>query len=762
MGAANPSPPPALPPPHVVSSDHMRLLLPILLCTATAHAVVVRGKVTGPLGSPVPGARVQLIQGQRSVGDAVADLEGNYEIRSNAAGRFLLLTSSTVYAPQIGDIFYGGRSDLIQKNVLLDRSSITPVVTRQPGGLQSSLLPLADAPTLVHADRLLPDALIASEVPLAPATFLLQTGQTGQPALFFLRGADPEANAVELDGISITNLGGRFNFGTLAATGLAASSSSSVIEISVGPNPFGGPHAEAGQVNLATPSATSLRPTFEYAGDAGTLHTWRDQATVGLTRLRADLLASASRFDTSNAIANDRFHVATIAAAAGYQVSGNTGLRLTLRDEASAAPLPIPSNLGYSPLTRDAAQNIYSSFVFDTRTPANWHNQLRAGVVRKREQVSVYNAGTAHLVAVKGANGATAVGTASIPLLPPREDFATNRDEITYATNYPLLPTLSGALQLRYENVRGLDATGLSRQTVKRENFTAAAALQGHYRHRIFAEASGDLNHSNLLGFTGDPRLGVTLAAVRPGERRFRGTILHALISTGTREPGLTELAQGANVAARARTVVFSADQNILGPTLTLHADYFHNQFTHQVETLSVAPLVLSQTLAHRTQGFTSELRYLPRPRLFLRGGYTYLASLVERSASVPAATDASPGVGVGVYTALQGQRLFHRPPHTGYFDIQYSGSSLSANLHAAMVGRADGSTANRTVLLPNRNVDYAYTLLDAGLAYTVNRHVSFTLQALNLLNQEHAAPIGYPSTPFTVRTGLRIRLGGE
>jgi iron complex outermembrane receptor protein/vitamin B12 transporter len=32
--------------------------------------------------------------------------------------------------------------------------------------------------------------------------------------------------------------------------------------------------------------------------------------------------------------------------------------------------------------------------------------------------------------------------------------------------------------------------------------------------------------------------------------------------------------------------------------------------------------------------------------------------------------------------------------------------------------------------------------------------------QAENLLNNQHIAPIGYPSLPFTARIGLRLRWG--
>ena len=31
-----------------------------------------------------------------------------------------------------------------------------------------------------------------------------------------------------------------------------------------------------------------------------------------------------------------------------------------------------------------------------------------------------------------------------------------------------------------------------------------------------------------------------------------------------------------------------------------------------------------------------------------------------------------------------------------------------------------------------------------------------------NLLGQQHIGPIGYPGLPFTVRAGLKVRIGGD
>ena len=86
------------------------------------------------------------------------------------------------------------------------------------------------------------------------------------------------------------------------------------------------------------------------------------------------------------------------------------------------------------------------------------------------------------------------------------------------------------------------------------------------------------------------------------------------------------------------------------------------------------------------------------------------------------------------------------------------------------MASRSDDSTyqsfndfnGDNTLLLPNRDLDFGYTKLDMNALYAATRHVTIFTQLDNLLGQQHIGPIGYPGLPFTIRTGLKIRIGGN
>ena len=74
----------------------------------------------------------------------------------------------------------------------------------------------------------------------------------------------------------------------------------------------------------------------------------------------------------------------------------------------------------------------------------------------------------------------------------------------------------------------------------------------------------------------------------------------------------------------------------------------------------------------------------------------------------------------------------------------------------------ASTSTGGNTLVLPNRDLDFGYAKLDANLTYAVKTRVTAFTELDNLLGQQHIGPIGYPGLPFTVRAGLKVRIGGD
>ena len=179
-------------------------------------------------------------------------------------------------------------------------------------------------------------------------------------------------------------------------------------------------------------------------------------------------------------------------------------------------------------------------------------------------------------------------------------------------------------------------------------------------------------------------------------------------------------------------------------------------------------------SLAFRAQGIETTVESGIGKNIFLRGGYTYLDSVVQHSFSsdnqalLGGYAPTFDGIPVGIYSPLKGARPFRRPPHTGFFTASYAGKKLTAVFTSAFASRSDDSTflgyedlqQGNSLVLPNRNLDFGFARLDLGASYQLLTWLAIYGQAENLLSQQHIAPIGYPSLPMNFRTGLRIQWG--
>ena len=804
-------------------SATLSLLAVALISTLSANAVIVRGTVTDPLGAAVVGARVQLIQGRQVAAVAVTGPDGTFEIRSTAPGRFVLLTSARTFTPAIGQDFYGGRTDVVTRNVVLEIATVTAQVTVTATGIPTPLQQTSAAVTLIPQADLATRVGIVDDLRQSPGNVAVQTGQWGGVTSLFVRGGNSTANKVLIDGVPANDVGGTFDFGNVSSTGLAG------LEMYRGPNSaLYGTDAEASVVNLTTPRGSSMHPVINYSGDGGNFHTYRNEVALSGAHNRFDYYGAFSRFDSSNSIDLDRFHAATSVANLGYNFNANTQARFTIRNAVSATGLPQAHGFyGISADGKQADQDIYSGLTLENRSFGKWHNLVRYGIARKREQEHAYtNVGEpitfdfgegpfteyfGNVVTIRGANGYSTTGQASFFI--PEEASVSNRDELYYQTDYTFPHRITALFGFRYENERGSFVTAFDNEKIQRTNFQYTLQFQGDIKNRFFYSLGGGVEKNHLYGITGSPRIGLTYVPVRPGARYFHGTRIRANVATGVQEPTLalefaslyTQLVEAGNTAdiakfnigpagpQRSRTYDIGVDQNIIGQKLILQAGYFHNVFDHQLEGVGAGALIQDfgfspsvvnsvftpylNSLAYRAQGFETELQYQPFNRFFVRGGYTYLDAVVLHSFTSDAYSNGFannnpnfPDIPIGAEGPLVGARPFRRPPHSGFFAVQYTGTKFTAAFKGAMASRADDSTFldgsdtnfGNSLLLPNRDLDFAYAKLDLYGTYTINRHITVFTELGNLLSQQHIGPIGYPSLPFTVRAGLKARIGGD
>jgi vitamin B12 transporter len=806
------------------------------LLSSFADAVVVRGRVTDALGKPLPGGMVRLVEGGKVVAIAYANPDGSYEIRSSDAGRFTLLGSASGFLPAVGMDFYGGATDVLQQDVVLAANSVRQDITVTATGIPTPLPQLTSPVSVIPGEALALQLGVVEEMRQTPGAFLVQTGQTGGVTSLFMRGGNSTANLVTIDGMPADDVGGSFDFGTVSSTAV------SKIEMVRGPDSaMYGTDAGAAVINIETPRGTTLAPVIEYSGDAGNLYTWRNEVSIGGTLRKLDYYGAFSRLDTSNAVALDKYHSGTSAINVGYDFNGNTQLRFTIRNADSATGVPGPHDFwGLSDNSKESDQDLYSGVTLENRYKGQWHNLVRYGIARKREQqVQFGNQGTpvtfdcgddcsyteyfGPVVTIRGANGYAATGQTDLYGL--NDDLDSNRDQLYYQSDYSFSPHFIGLFGFRYDNERGSfnDAEYYEFEKTKRRNFEYNLQFQGEFWNRLFYSAGGALEKNHLYGIAGTPRLGLSYVPVRPSAKAFHGTRLRANAATGVQEPSLSIeayslyeqlLAAGdtADIAAyhvtpqsqeRSRTYDLGIDQNIFGEKLVLKAGYFHNVFDRQLESVSgqalatyfgltnpacysgdSSPFLCNyyayvNSLAFRAQGAEVELVWQPKPRILVRGGYTYLdakvlqsfaSDAVDANEGFPTENPNLPGIAIGAESPLVGARPFRRAPNTGYFDVIYTRPRFTLNFKGAMASRSDDSTyldysdidGGNTLLLPNRDLDFGYVKLDIGATYALKHGFTYFAQINNLLNDQHLGPIGYPGLPLTFRTGIKLRLGGD
>ncbi len=411
------------------------------------------------------------------------------------------------------------------------------------------------------------------------------------------------------------------------------------------------------------------------------------------TRQKADYYAAFSRFDTSNALPMDEYHSATSVANLGYAIAANTQARFTIRNADSAAGLPGAHDFyGISASGKESDQDIYSGLTLENRLDNGWHNLVRYGIARKREQEKqlgnvgmpvTFNFGTGpcgsstadcfteyfgNMVTIRGANGYTATGQASFFV--PTDDMDSNRDELYYQSDYSLGRYLTALFGFRYENERGSYTSAFEDEKTQRTNFEYTLQLQGEVKSRVFYSAGGSVEKNHLYGITGAPRIGLAYQPVFPSERWMHGTRVRANVATGVQEPTLgiefaslyQQLLQNGDTADIAkyhvtppgpqdsRTYDIGVDQNVRGEKLMMKLGYFRSTFNHQLEGVDTgaleqvfhySPAVAQEvfgpylnSLAFRAQGLEFETQWQPTVRFVVRGGYTYLDAVVTQSFS--------------------------------------------------------------------------------------------------------------------------------
>jgi vitamin B12 transporter len=363
-------------------------------------------------------------------------------------------------------------------------------------------------------------------------------------------------------------------------------------------------------------------------------------------------------------------------------------------------------------------------------------------------------------------------------------------------SDYQVFKEWTATFGFRYEHENG---SGLIR-----DNYSYFIEGHGNVAHRLYVTAGVGLANNALFGFAPTPRVSAAYYIRRPTAGSFFAeTKLRFNFGKGIKEPSTRQ--QSAELFAiltpaqrtqfgvnrigpeRSRTIDFGIDQGLWRGRARLELTYFQNRFYNLISFLDGPELVsigVSQDAAGEAQesqggayvnasstsskGMEAQFETVLGRGLRFQANYTYLDAVVTKAFGAPAINPAFPGVLIGAFSPLDGERPFQRAPHSASLALTYNHRKFTGAFTGYMVGRRDDSTFlydglfGNTLLLPNRNLDAAYQKFDLSGRYALKTFVSAYVSMENLFSEHYAAAFGFPNLPFTIRGGLTFTIGGE
>lgn len=800
--------------------------LPLALTPFLALAAeggTLQGSVKDPLGSVIPSAPVELLEGTSVVQKTTTDASGAYSFHLQKAARYQVRAVAPTFQSTTSNPIFVTATGKAEVDITLGTQTLTQQVTVTATGTPTPEAQVGAPVSVLNADQYRYSTEVQDPLRLIPGAQVTQTGQMGGTTGLYIRGGNDNANKVLIDGVPADDIGGVVEFANIDTVGFDK------IEVLREPNSaLFGSDALAGVVSLTTARGNTLLPLLTYSGDGGNFNTFRQVGTLSGLFRQFDYYSAFARTDTRNNYPNDAFHNATYAGNFGWTPNTANDLRFTVRHLTVASDQPNAILLYGIPDDANVREHdSYLSGAWNNQTTQNWHNQIRYGGLRLNyyyndwAATGIYNPDEdVYLgapVSIEGANGYQASGQAifqygaSYGSTYPNYYVAPSKRDFVYAqTDYRINSHIVALGAFKFEAERGSTLTsGGSPTAISRGNYSYTIQLAGDLWNRLYYTIGSGLEDNGLFGFAATPRASLAYYLFRPTNAGLlSGTKLNFSFGKGIKEPSIyyqsislydilaaqpdgSELIKQYGVSPigpeTSRTYDGGVDQQFWNGRARMSVTYFHNEFTNGVEFVPQSALLelglpaasdpavefgaAVNSQAFRAQGVEVATEYKIGSHLFARGGYTYLDALVQQSfssESQPSYNPNFPNIAIGAFSPLVGARPFRRAPHSGYFGLTYNRAKWYGLFTGTLVGRRDDSDYltdaefGNTLLLPNRNLDGAYQRLDLGGGYQFTRTLAAYTDMQNLLSEHYSEAFGYPALPFTVRAGIKVSFGGE
>ena len=785
-----------------------------LAAQVSAAGASLNGRVLDQLGEPVSGAKITLVRDGQRVSDVTSNPRGEFSFDGLAEGRYRVEAIAAGFEPRTSDAVFvsaGGRATLdvaLQIGTVVQHVLVTAAADEVPQAQVGASVTVLDA-ALIDA---LGNTDLLEPLRTVPGAAVVQTGARGGATSLFVRGGASNFAKVLVDGVPANDIGGAFDFADLSTAGVDR------VEVLRGSNSvLYGTDALTGVINITTKRGQARIPEAMLSIDGGNLATSHADASLGGAVTRFDYFTEFSHLRTDNSVPNNTYRNNTFASRFGVMLGATTSLSGTVRHIDTA--FGIPSAFDYFGVADDSSQTrtaTYASVAAQSQLSSRLTSTVRFSVADQRydyvnpsptgqrSDPSPFANYLGHVTTITGANGYSVTGRAILDYggtYPSRFDSSVSRRLLYGEVGARITSAFDLAGGIRLENEHG--TSGVTSKTA-RTNSGAFVEARGRARGYLYVNGGLGFDHNEIFGFAWTPRVSVAAYLRRPSAAEaFGDTKLTFNAGKGIKEPSLgqelsslfalvpsataSSLGIGPIGPERSRSVDVGIEQGLAGGRGRLRLAYFTNEFLDLIEFVSkgVLPQLGVPAAAAAASGFGAYVNSQSNTssgvelsgeakvgRVRFLGSYTYLDALVTKSfgsgALSPAVNPAFPGIKIGQYSPLVGNRPFRQPANSGSFVASYSDRKAQVSVAGYFVGKRDDSTLlsdpffGSSMLLPNHDMDAAYQEFDVSGSYQIHPRLRWYVTAENAFNATFEAAAGFPALPRAVRTGITVRIGGR
>jgi vitamin B12 transporter len=727
------------------------IFTPLFFLVVSASAEI-KIKVVDPQDAAVAGAQVQLLESGKSAPAALQNTsgEGVVTFREKPSSSYRVVVLAPGFAEETRDL--SQRDDAITVKLRLATAAETVVVTATRNPVASEAAG-ADVSTLSGTQLESMNSSAGNDaLRFLPGAVINTSGQLGGLSSLFVRGGDSTYNKVIVDGVTINEPGGTFDFGTLPMTQVDR-----VEFVRGAQSTLYGSDAMTSVVQMWTRTGSTPVPELRFGGDGGNFGTANGYASLAGTHGRFDYNLFGDQFHTHGQGINDSYSDSLQGANVGATINDQVSLRVRFRHSNSHTGIPGEWDFnGYDPIVTPPS-GVSQPLPPD---PTEWsqYNNLLGSVELAVAEPSGWQCHFTGFDYLYRYNELNLNGDPNrIDDFQSHEVDRINRVGFEYQGDYSERTWAHTTFGYRIENENGFVGDVNYGQTHGQRLNNDVYVQQQVTLGRLTAIAGGRFVHDSAFGSTGVPRVALTLLALRGGDT-LSGTRLRFSYSTGFKEPRLEETFAGPPYSdqnpglkpERVRAFEAGIQQDLYRGRFAVNATYFNNLFHDQInyEEIDLINFIGEYLNVNKAfaQGAEVVLQGKVWKRLMLNTAYTYTSTEILDN---PAPIDPQYNPGMP---------LLRRPKHSGSTFLSYASTRWGGNLGGSFVGRRPDDD------FLGFNIDHAagYARVDLGGWYAINSRLTAYANVGNALNAHYNEVVGYPALTANFRAGFRFRIGGE